>query len=830
MMKRFFNIIFVALASFSFGGCTLMMDDLEKEEENVDLETVGFDKPYTEKTEFGDVTFQYGDSTQVLRKKALDYLVEVDHDTILYFSDNIPKDLLVPVGKYVSMGCNEKLRHGLCSKVISLTKENGMFRMETTRVCQTKVYKQFDVDISLDYDQQMAFDPEEYLEEQDATYMENDTVTVFTDWAFFGKDVVERKEAEIRKRIQAKRALTRADNNDDEVDDEVGEYGNSQYSPTDEDTDILKAKDKATRIWTLNTKKISKWGGPFAKLPENGLQLSCAIYYHEKTTLRHIQKVSNNQDYVKDVFDATPYLEFKLKAGWKKQSNTDDLLNEKLFNKIYEGLKNSDFANRHDISAQAFMIHIPIPLTAGAVELFLRFHPKAGVELGILGNVEFTKGLGLVHKEVEYINGKSGKNVFTEDESQNSDFKIKKFDIYGTLVADANVEILAGAAVAGGLFGLGIGFDVGANFTFKKDVNSLNSIILAAMKGIDPYSVFGRFEIYFKPKIKAFSQSPAGKEWMGIEFDIPGVKEKYSIMGPYTWYYYPEIGEPDGYFTIGTTDGRTVANITATYKFPSLNIGGYLGKMSYDPAAVVYRVSGKEEKQLQMVTLKEIINTKDKYLFTYTDEFYKEGDYYKVMPVLYDVIPGAPNVSYYNNMIKCMKEAPELQYLDLFQNNYELRDKKNGGEEELFSFVVKAYIAKLSKMNNWKEWGVKITLFEWNEKELNYVIAKDIHRNKIEDRKFPIKDKITKNSVAAKFSLRADAGRGFRVKAYLYYIDKDHEIERELHHPYYETDEEEDDPMGRLIAKGMINMSGENMEWMDSNSSVGESQLIEMKL
>ncbi len=107
-----------------------------------------------------------------------------------------------------------------------------------------------------------------------------------------------------------------------------------------------------------------------------------------------------------------------------------------------------------------------------------------------------------------------------------------------------------------------------------------------------------------------------------------------------------------------------MANITATYKFPSLNIGGYLGKMSYDPAAVVYRVSGKEEKQLQMVTLKEIINTKDKYLFTYTDEFYKEGDYYKVMPVLYDVIPGAPNVSYYNNMIKCMKEAPELQYLD----------------------------------------------------------------------------------------------------------------------------------------------------------------------
>ena len=55
------------LLSLLLGSCTLMLEDIEtEEEEKVNLEEVGFDEPYTQKTEFGDVTFQYGDSTRVL--------------------------------------------------------------------------------------------------------------------------------------------------------------------------------------------------------------------------------------------------------------------------------------------------------------------------------------------------------------------------------------------------------------------------------------------------------------------------------------------------------------------------------------------------------------------------------------------------------------------------------------------------------------------------------------------------------------------------------------------------------------------------------------------
>ena len=48
------------LLTIFLSGCTLMMDEVPEEEEKVNLEEVGFDEPYTLKSEYGDVTFQYG--------------------------------------------------------------------------------------------------------------------------------------------------------------------------------------------------------------------------------------------------------------------------------------------------------------------------------------------------------------------------------------------------------------------------------------------------------------------------------------------------------------------------------------------------------------------------------------------------------------------------------------------------------------------------------------------------------------------------------------------------------------------------------------------------
>ncbi len=819
MIRRFFNIIFVALALFFLDGCTLMMEDLTQEEERVDLEEVGFEEPYTEETEYGNITFQYGDSTRVMRKRAMDYLVAVEGDSVLYFSDNIPKDLLVPVGQYVSMGCNELLRHGLCSKVIELTQANGMYRMVTTRVSQAKVYKQFDVDININYDQQMSFDPEEYLEEQDATLMENDTVTVFTDWAFFGKEVVDRKETQIRKRIQAKRALTRADDDDD---DEQGETGNSSYSPKDEDTDVLKSKERSVRLFTLNAKKLGKFPYPFPNLIDKGLQISFVCHYHEQTTLRHIQKISDGQDYVKDIYDETATLKTKAKIGWSKKMADPSEKLQKVWNKAFDGFNKSDFAKKHDISSKNFMIHIPIPVTAGAVEIFLRIAPKVNVEFGLMGEFEETDVLGGIHKEVEYINGKQGTNSFVYDPKKFSTH-IDKFDLYGFLKFNAGIEILAGAAVAKGAFGLGAGIELGFNATFQATALTIGT-------GGNPKGTYLSEEIYLKPKIKAFAQSPAGKEWGSIEWKFPFCKEKYTPWGPHTQYFYPSIGKADGEFKIKSDNGRTVADISANFKFSDLNLYGLLGDI-YDPGATVQRVTNNGSKETVKDIYTEIfdkkISTDVTYSLSYTDDDYVTGCYYKVMPVLCDKLVGESNhIDYSENRITCTQTSQStLTYLDLFQQGYAIKED-NGEDFEDWSFVVQSHISNLSKMSEWKEWGVKLSLDEWNEKKAKWEPSLDENNKDFKNKKFPIKKNITKNTVSVKFSIYGYSGTQYRVTAHLYYIDKGGH-ETTFTHPNRFTDEEEDDFFGDPLAKGMLILTPDMDQW--GNGAIGsKDQVINM--
>ncbi len=813
-MKRFYNIIFVALASYSFGGCTLMMDDLDKEEGNVNLEEVGFNEPYTEKTEFGDIAFQYGDSTQVLRQKALDYLLDVVGDSVLYFSDNIPKDLLVPEGMYVSMGCNEKLRHGLCSKVLSLTKADGMYRMETTRVSQTDVYKQFDVDLYLDYDQQMCFDPEDYLEEQEVSYAEDDTVIVFTDWALFGQDVVERKEAEIRRKIQATRAITRADD-----DDEQGEEGNANYNPKDEDLNPGKTTTKDTRIVTINVNKLKAWSGPFNQMVKEGLDISVVLSHHEKTTVRFIQKVSNGQNYQKQIYDEEDSLHLKIRAGWKESLGKKENIGA-IWSSIYKG---KNWA--HDASRKAFMVHLPVPAAAGAIELFLRFTPKFSVDLSILGDIEVGFGLGKTHKEVEYKDQKLIEKKHDVDDEENSGFKLKKWDIYGEFKVKGGVEFLAGAASGGGSFGLGIGAEVGATFTLKA---SAKTAISNFLNGINPRATFATFEVYLEPKIKAFAQDPKGNEWGSLDFNIPGCPKHISLIGPETWYYWPTVGEPKGYFTTSVEEGKTVADVRASYEFTDLSLAGMINAIDKTPAMHFYRVeqNGKKTTLEPQIADGKSVKKGVKYEFAVKDYGYKEGCSYQVMPFLYAYT--LHNVYYEQNLFKCPKEdGSEIQYADLFQNNYELYEDDKGYDREKWIFIVQAYISDISKIHNWKDWGVKLSIYELDDKIANYRLAETSDGKNYENIKFSLKKKtIKKNTVSVKFNIDDYAGKQYRVRAYLYYKDED-DFEHTITHPVYMTDEEEDDPLGELIAKGMINLTNNMEEW--GKGSVGQSQVLDME-
>lgn len=747
----------ILLTSFLLGSCTLVMDnyDTEEGEENVNLEEVGFDEPYTQKGEFGSVTFQYADSTRVLRAEAMNYLVRVEDDSILYFTDNIPQDLLIPEGLYVSMGCNEHLRHGLCSQVVSLTQQNGMYRMVTSRRQSSDVFKQMDIDISAEYDQRMGFDPYHYLEEQGMIKANGDTDSIFTDWALFGDEVVERKKNEIKRRIAARRQtemlFTRADGDD---------------KPKDEDTGEQTIKDKCVSLFSLSmsdVKKLMTLGLYDAIDPrlKSDYDFAICCAYHEKTTLRHIQKVSNGQDYVCDTYKENPYLAYSMKFTYSKYKQTGKQFTaQDLYNEVFHGIK----PQLKKLSLPSVAIHIPIPVVT-AVEFFIKIEPVVKVNLGITGEVEFTQGLGEIEKIVEYNKGQQTGAYYDVNENKNKDFKFSKFDVCGKFEFDASIGVLAGFGTTGGTFGLGIGASIGANFKFQKTIPSSS----------DDGSTL---EVYFEPYIKAFATSPGGIDWASIKWSIPGMKAKYSLLPKQTFPYYPSLSGAKGSVKVESNGGHPQAELKGSFKVKDLNLMAHSGTEQYKIGAYFYESNptpefpngmsyiGKAIEQ-QLTTMKG-----RKYEFSIVYGDYQPEKKYYVVPYIRDVLGDEDKADSYYRYEKNKFELTNkssMTNVDLYLQSYSdgwNKDPSKDTNTEEWIFIQRVQIANLKEMVNWVGgWGCRIRV-ERLTKEGEHIDYP------VDNKDYPCTEIVYDNNVYLKFKLRVKPRDtyNFKVEVTPYYM------------------------------------------------------------
>jgi hypothetical protein len=208
-----------------------------------------------------------------------------------------------------------------------------------------------------------------------------------------------------------------------------------------------------------------------------------------------------------------------------------------------------------------------------------------------------------------------------------------------------------------------------------------------------------------------------------------------------------------------------------------------------------------------------------------------------VYPVLYEKDITSSYILYPSNSIICKEgeKSSLLTYLDLFQNNHELYDikdengNKTGEEGEKWGFVVQAYISDLSVLSQMKEWGVKLTLEEWDPGDSQHlgkwVKSLDENDKEIKDRKYRVKKKINKKSVAIKFSINAYAGIEYRVFAHLYSIDKNG-YEDVITAPNYK-DPDEEDVFGNSVA-GLLNLTADFLDTEEDHSIGSDNQVIDM--
>ena len=208
---------------FFLTSCTLSMDDYTIAEEDR-----GKDEIYTERNEYGSVSYQFREGVLYVTANVQQYLVRVEADSILYFNGNMPDDWKPFPGLKLAASISHILPYGLNHMVLRVEDMGGILKATTTRVATDDIYEHLSYcfdggvpmpDLSglteeelLDYGYQLTVDP-----------VTGDTV--ITDWNDY--DVANGLRPAQAKRRSMKR-YQRMTRGDDDI--EEGELDNDGIS------------------------------------------------------------------------------------------------------------------------------------------------------------------------------------------------------------------------------------------------------------------------------------------------------------------------------------------------------------------------------------------------------------------------------------------------------------------------------------------------------------------------------------------------------------------------------------------------------------------------
>lgn len=134
-MKNF--VINLLIAVLVFTGCN-REDDITPSV--LDKDT-GFRTPITENSDNYTVTYQFNDGVMVLNDKAAGFIVKVVADTILYLDAAAPQEMVPAVGDILSSRIQQQLPYGLGNKVLSVSKEDGMYKCVTTVAALDEIFQ-----------------------------------------------------------------------------------------------------------------------------------------------------------------------------------------------------------------------------------------------------------------------------------------------------------------------------------------------------------------------------------------------------------------------------------------------------------------------------------------------------------------------------------------------------------------------------------------------------------------------------------------------------------------------------------------------------------------
>lgn len=705
MMKhisRFpFVSLLIALLAALFTACTLVLDEPSDDSKYAeDLELVGFDEPYTQHTDYGDVTFQYAENTEVLKAKALDYLVKLEHDSVLYFSDDIPQELLIQPGKYVSKGCCHEIPFGLCSRVVSVEHVDGMYKMVTSLADQEDVFEVLEMNLEIDYT------PHHHITLPDSAYlvehgMELDSFVIH-DFDYLDGNVD---------------PVTRSSDDEVDYDSEKDHNEDSKEEYTDELVDIL----------DLNTanhdNSVFKAFKPLLKtIKDYGFDFGLKVQEHVKKRIVHEVKINHeNKDktYRKETTVDDSYKLYEISMQYSKDfgsegsgGSQDPSVVLKNHQDLVENIRNVFKGYNTKLTQNlVIMINIPVP-ACPAISLFLRVAPMYELEFGLIGKVVVKQTQPTVTSVVETI-GKKQVNETPPVKTGYSKLTFKEFNAAGYAKIGGGVELTAGAGCAGGLIGLGVGIYFSVNFVLNLEGNIV---------GDNNAQMFDRSYVEFFVSADAL-----------VRLFLKHWQTKWTIGNLGKWLtskigYFPTLdgGENKATSVYNHDDKGAYKTYEVKYKFSELGIAGRLMPKEIEPILRMYYTTPNgdrvykdiprtdlwaKEKGLQpayigytfKVTEREMAFEDGKDV-TFVPGFTFKGQYYFFdKAVMYPQQTDEPVLSLLGMYLTDVKVYDEDN--DLIEGEFDFRDPSM----IVYTVVVRVKLTNGSKVPKcWEKWGVRL--------------------------------------------------------------------------------------------------------------------------
>lgn len=770
-------------------SCVLTLESPpeDKHRGTADPEDVGFDEPYTLETQYGDCTFQYAERTQVLKKKALDYLVKVEHDSILYFTDNIPKELLIQPGYYVSMVANKDVPMGLNAKVIELSQKDGMYKMVTTSATLEEVFEVYDVDFdcrigNVDY-LPLADSAELVAQGIDVDTMPRISTALLDgyemsdeEWNYTPQtdpdyemqtDEETNTKFYVRKRPRTEDggAMRRRAKSGEELDNDDDDQGNKDGG--DVQNEVLNKYKKVFNVSTTNHTWMNRFP-TLKKFTDNGMTLAIEVGYGSKLSYSTHVKV-NHDDPKKTVRETTikdhSYFALKPTISWSKYDTNYSLAENYQRMKPLMKLTKTWIKPRTEWMKARFYFATPVP----GLILAIIITPTLSFEVGLYGSAEIHINSPATETHTKYVGDeKTEESSWTDPNNSTPSLTIESMSVGGYMEVTGGIDAFFAGTLAGSA-GAGGGARITASAKFLAEYDFLNSDNPKYDKDIiylgeNMKNIRFEFKAGIKPYVAAYVRGDAC-----FDFEFDGAE-----TDPYKIYCYPDIRSARA--TVDDIGGGKI-KFTGNYSFSSPGWIMGLGFKDFEPkmAVALTDINTFEVKKVYVLDEKsghlyksdvKILDTqrfeKD---ITVPDGISVEDCYYLCFPILYFKPKSGSSkmaLSYSENgiMVRSQKNPLVIPSKD----TYLLAKEYNPGSGDPFDFdnpptykytmgmVADIINTQHFKDTGWTEWGIEISEIYYRD----FNTSKNYEETRFKTKRWKVDPKMGDGKYLFKFTVTTD--------------------------------------------------------------------------